>query len=80
MANMSVTGELSGFDVKWLPDSLTKGDAGHYADFDIYGTLNFTSNFGVKVGYQSFDVGYLVNTDSGSFVLKGLYFGAVARY
>ena len=26
------------------------------------------------------DVGYLINTDTGSFVLKGIYFGLVARY
>ncbi len=80
VSNLSLTGELSGFDVKWLPNSLTKGDTGHYTDLDLYATLNFTNNFGVQAGYRSFDVGYLVNTDSGSFTLKGLYFGAVARY
>ena len=54
-------------------------------DLDIYGTLNFTNNFGVQGGYRSFDLGYTVKdnnitTDAGSFVLKGLYVGAVARF
>ena len=80
VSNLSVTGELTGFSVGWLPDSITKGNTGHYVDLDLYGTLNFTNNFGVQAGYRSFDVGYLVKTDSGTFTLKGLYFGAVARY
>ena len=80
VSNLSLTGEVSGFDVKWLPDSITKGNTGHYTDIDLYGTMNFTKNFGVQAGYRSFDVGYLVKTDSGNFTLKGLYFGAVARY
>jgi len=32
------------------------------------------------LGYRSFDVGYVVTHDTGSFKLKGLYLGAVARY
>ena len=54
--------------------------SGHYFDVDIYGTLNFTNYVGVQVGYRSFDVGYLVDTDTGSFTLKGMFFGIVARY
>ncbi len=48
--------------------------------------MNFTNNVGAQMGYRSFDLGYTVRTtttittDSGSFVLKGLYFGAVARF
>jgi hypothetical protein len=34
----------------------------------------------VQLGYRSLDVGYLVKTDTGSFVLRGLFFGVVARY
>jgi len=52
----------------------------HYVDFDLYGTVNFTNNVGVKGGYRSRDVGYLIKTDSGSLTLKGIYFGAVVRY
>jgi hypothetical protein len=49
-------------------------------DIDIYGTVNFSDNFGVKGGFRSLDMGYLVKQDSGSFTLKGIYFGVVARY
>jgi hypothetical protein len=77
--NISITGEVSGFPA---PDSvLEKLDVdGHYVDFDIYGTVNFTNNIGAQIGYRSLDVGYMVKTDSGSLKLGGLYFGAVVRY
>jgi len=76
--SVSITGELSGFT---LPSSLIKGDSGHYVDFGIYGTVNFNNNVGVQAGYRSFDVAYVVRPDnSGTFTLKGLYFGIVARY
>ena len=75
--NISITGEVSGVKI---PDSVSAKYKAHYADIDVYGTLNFVNNAGVQVGYRSFDVGYLVNHDTGSFVLKGLYFGAVARF
>jgi hypothetical protein len=76
----SVTGELSGFTLGWLPDSVTKNDQGHYLDLDLYGTLNFTNYVGAQLGYRTFDVGYIVKSDTGSFTLKGLYFGGVVRY
>jgi hypothetical protein len=75
--NISITGELTGVKI---PDSISKEYKAHYADLDIYGTLNFTNNIGVQGGYRSVDVGYHVNSDTGSFVLKGIYFGVVARY
>ena len=80
--NVSITGELSGFKI---PDSISKEYKAHYVDLDIYGTFNFTDKLGAKVGYRSFDLGYTVKddgetTDSGSFLLKGIYFGAVARF
>jgi hypothetical protein len=75
--NISITADISGFK---LPEKLIKGSTGHYIDVDVYGTLNFTNNFGAQFGYRSFDVGYVVTNDTGSFKLKGLYFGAVARY
>jgi hypothetical protein len=74
---VSITGEITGFK---LPENLIKDSAGHYVDVDFYGTLNFTSNVGVQLGYRSFDVGYVVKTDTGDFTLKGMYFGIVARY
>ena len=75
--NISVTGELSGFKI---PDSIDSRYNAHYVDLDIYGTLNFTNNIGVKGGYRSRDVGYLIKSDTGAFTLKGIYFGAVLRY
>lgn len=82
--NISITGELSGFKI---PDSVSKQYKAHYADLDIYGTVNLTNNFGVQAGYRSFDLGYnikddntLTTTDAGSFVVKGLYFGGAVRF
>jgi hypothetical protein len=75
--NISVTGELTAFKI---PDSIDDRYNAHYIDLDIYGTLNFTNNIGVKGGYRSRDVGYLIKTDSGSLTLKGIYIGAVVRY
>ena len=75
--NISITGEITGFK---LPESLIKNTSGHYLDVNVYGTLNFTDNLGVQAGIRSFDVGYLVKTDTGSFTLTGLFFGVVARY
>jgi hypothetical protein len=76
--NISITGELTGFK---LPENVLKNSgSGHYVDLDVYGTLNFTDHIGVKGGYRSVDLGYLFKTDTGSFTLKGMYFGAVVRY
>jgi hypothetical protein len=75
--NISITGEVTGFK---LPDSIDSRYGGHYVDVDIYGTVNFSDNIGVKGGFRSLDMGYLVKQDSGSFTLKGIYFGIVARY
>jgi hypothetical protein len=75
--NVAVTGELSGIKI---PDTVSKKYKAHYVDLDLYGTLNLTPKVGVTGGYRSFDVGYLVDDDTGSFVLKGIYFGVVARY
>jgi hypothetical protein len=75
--NVSITGELTGIKI---PDSVSTKYKAHYADFDAYGTVNFTNNVGAQVGYRTFDIGYKFKSDSGSFVLKGLYFGVVARF
>jgi hypothetical protein len=73
----SITGEITGFK---LPENLVEGATGRYIDMDFYGTLNLTNNVGVQMGYRSFDLGYTVDADLGDFKLKGLYFGAVARF
>jgi hypothetical protein len=78
--NIAVTTEITGFSVGWLPESLIKDNSGHYVDVDVYGTLNFTNNVGLQVGYRSLDFGYVVKTDSGTLKMKGMYLGIVARY
>jgi hypothetical protein len=75
--NISITGEVTGFKI---PDSIDDRYKAHYVDVDIYGTVNLTNNFGVHAGYRALDLGYLIKKDTGSFTLKGLYFGGVARY
>lgn len=75
--NISITGELSGIAV---PASASKEYNAHYADLDLYGTVNLTENVGAKLGYRSFDVAYVIEQDTGNFVVKGLYFGIVARF
>jgi hypothetical protein len=75
--NVSITGEVTGFK---LPTSVEGRYRAHYVDVDIYGTANFTNNVGARFGFRSLDLGYLVKEDTGSFTLKGVYFGIVARY
>jgi hypothetical protein len=75
--NIAITGEVTGFK---LPDSIDSRYAAHYVDVDVYTTINLTNNIGFQGGYRTLDLGYLVKQDSGSFVLKGIYFGVVARY
>lgn len=74
-ANISITGEFTFFK---LPE--IEGNSGRYFDFDLYGTVNFTDNFGAQGGYRSFDVIYKVENDNGDLQLKGLYFGGVVRF
>lgn len=75
--NVSLTAEFSGFK---LPESIDENYQGKYYDFDMYGTVNFTDNFGVQAGYRSLTVFYLVDEDQGDLKLKGLYFGGVLRF
>jgi hypothetical protein len=74
--NVAITGELTLFKLPTIQDQY----AGHYVDLDIYGTFNLQKNVGLQAGYRALDMGYLVKQDTGSFSLKGLYFGVVARY
>lgn len=75
--NISITGEFSGFK---LPEGIDENYRAKYFDFDLYGTINLNDHFGGQVGYRSFDVFYKINDDEGDLKLKGLYFGAVARF
>jgi hypothetical protein len=74
--NVSITGEFSGFR---LPD-VDENYKGNYYDFDLYGTVNFTDNFGAQAGYRSLTVFYKVDNDTGDLKVKGLYFGGVVRF
>jgi hypothetical protein len=75
--NISITGELVGFKI---PQTVNTDFSAHYFDFDLYGTVNFNDYVGAQVGYRSLDLGYIIEKDQGSFKMKGLYFGGVARF
>ena len=75
--NVSITGEFSAFK---LPEGIDEDYRGRYYDFDLYGTVNFTDNFGAQVGYRSLTVFYKVEEDEGDLKMKGLYFGGVVRF
>ncbi len=75
--NISITSEFSGFK---LPDSINEDYRGKFFDFDIYGTVNFSDNFGAQLGYRSFEVNYKVETDEGELSLRGPYLGGVVRF
>jgi hypothetical protein len=75
--NVSITGEFSFFK---LPSSIDEDYQGRYYDFDLYGTVNFSDNFGAQVGYRSVSVFYKIEQDQGDLKMKGLYFGGVARF
>jgi len=75
--NISITGEVTGFK---LPSSIGGDNTGRYIEVDVYGTVNFTPNFGAVLGYRSLDVQFQTENDAGDFKPRGLYFGGVARF
>jgi hypothetical protein len=80
LKNTSITGELTGFSLSWIPDSIRENNEGKYLEFDLYGTVNFTNNAGAQFGYRKLDLDYLVDEDFGDFNLKGWYFSGVVRF
>jgi hypothetical protein len=80
VANVAITGEITGLTLGWAPESIRGTTNGHYADFDFYGTVNFTDNLGVQGGFRRFDVGYQLKNDTGAFTVSGIYLNFVARY
>jgi hypothetical protein len=46
----------------------------------LYGTVNFNNHIGVQGGFRRLSVFYQVEEDTGQMKMKGLYFGAVARF
>jgi hypothetical protein len=77
LPNLAVTGEFTAFR---LPDSEDRDYNGRYYDFDIYGTLNFSNNFGVTGGYRRLTLSYQAENDFGDFKMRGLYLMGVARF
>lgn len=71
----SITAEFTGFK---LPE--VNNYQGDFFDFDIYGTYNFTRNFGAQGGYRTLDASYIAKHDNGELKLKGFYFAGVLRY
>ncbi len=80
LKNTSITGELTGFSLSWIPESIREDNEGKYLEFDLYGTVNFTNNVGAQFGYRKLDLDYLVDEDFGDFNLKGWYFSGVVRF
>lgn len=72
---VSITGELTGMKVPEI-----EGYFGSFFDLDIYGTVNFTNNFGVQAGFRTLDANYTAELDTGDLKLNGLYFTGVARF
>jgi hypothetical protein len=71
----SITGEITGLNVPEIDEY-----EGQFIDVDIYGTFNFSHNFGVQAGYRALDASYIAKLDTGDLTLKGFYFTAVARF
>ena len=78
-ANLSITGEFTAFKLPATSGAL-QGYDGHYYDFNLYGTLNFTDHYAVQAGYRSLAVAYRKDLDSGDLVLKGPYTMVVIRF
>jgi hypothetical protein len=79
LSNVSITGKVVGFK---LPESLDsqRRYSLRTLDVDIYGTLNFSDNFGVQGGYRVFNLRFRVKEDTGDFQVKGFYVNGVARF
>jgi len=73
--NFSITAEITGLNVPEIDEY-----EGQFIDVDIYGTLNFSNNFGVQGGYRALDASYIAKLDTGDLTLKGFYFTGVARF
>ncbi len=74
---LGITVEFTGFK---LPEGINENYRGEYVDVDIYGTLNFTEQVGVQVGYRSLDLSYLFESDSVDMKLAGIYVAALLRF
>lgn len=73
--HVSITGELTGMKLPEIQEYV-----GSFFDLDIYGTVNFTHNFGVQAGYRTLDAAYTARKDTGDLEMRGLYFTGVVRF
>lgn len=76
LRSLSITAEASGFR---LPNIDDKYEA-DYLDLDVYGTFNFTHNFGVQGGWRRMHSTLRVESDTGDITFQGAWFGATFRY
>lgn len=79
VANLGLTAEFTGFK---LPGSIAEREnaAGSYYEWDLYGTLNVSKNFGVQAGYRSLEVNFVKDLDYGDLRMNGLYALGVVRF
>jgi hypothetical protein len=73
---VAINFEVSGFQ---LPEIDPKYDANYY-DWDIHGTVNFTNNVGVQIGWRRMTTYLFVEQDTGDLKFQGMWFGAAVRY
>ena len=76
LKNLSITAEASGLR---LPD-IDEKYAANYLDVDVYGTFNFTHNFGVQGGWRRMNTYLRVEQDRGDIKFQGFWFGGALRY
>ena len=79
-ANVSITGEFTGFKLPGDIADLEGDNTGSYYDFDVYGTVNFTNNVGVTAGWRRLAVEYRIDNDYGDLEMKGFYLHGVVRF
>lgn len=76
LRSLSITAEASGL---LLPNIDDKYEA-DYLDLDVYGTFNFTHNFGVQGGWRRLHSYLRVENDTGDIKFQGFWFGGAIRY
>ena len=72
-----ITAEVSAFV---LPDNLSNNYQAQYLDIDIYATLNLSRMVGMTLGYRSFDLSYVIQSDTGTLKLEGFYLSGQFRF
>jgi hypothetical protein len=76
LPQVAVNFEVSGFK---LPD-IDPDYKANYFDWDIYGTVNFTNNFGAQIGWRRVTNLLIIENDMGDVRFQGFWFGGAVRY